>query len=83
MELRIKEVMEELGVSSIELTKRTGLSKVSISTIINNKVNPSMDTLEKIAECLDVPVWQLMVSPKEMHGLVCPHCGRAIKLQVI
>lgn len=75
--------MQEKGITSVVLSEKIGVSKVSISYIINGKQKPSFDTLEKIAEALDVPMWQLFVDPDKIgnnthnleNGFVCPNCG--------
>ena len=83
MTIRIKERMQEKGITSVVLSGKIGVSKVSISYIINGKQKPSFDTLEKIADALDVPMWQLFVDPDKIgdnkhnlgSGFVCPNCG--------
>ncbi len=82
MQTRIKEIMIEKEVSSISLAETIGVSKVTISNLINNKTMPSVDTLDKIAYALDVPMWQLFASPEEVKEdaniIICPHCGGKI-----
>lgn len=86
MTLRIKEILQEKGVTSVMLSEKINVSKVSISYILNGKQKPSYDTLEKIAEALNVPMWQLFTSPeevKEQSGVhVCPHCGGLLDVNV-
>lgn len=60
--------MIEKGVSSVSLADMIGVSKVTVSNLINNKTMPSVETLDKIATALDVPMWQLFVSPVEVTG---------------
>ena len=66
MQVRIKEIMVEKGVSSVSLADTIGVSKVTVSNLINNKTMPSVETLEKIASAFDVPMWQLFASPVEV-----------------
>lgn len=66
MKLRIKEVMVEKGVSSIYLAKSLNVSKQTISNIINGRTMPSIDTLEKAADVLGVPIWQFFDDPKKI-----------------
>ena len=46
----------------------------------------SQETLERIANALEVPIWQLFVSPQELqrenHSLVCPKCGTPLELKI-
>lgn len=48
--------------------------------------NPSQETLEKIANALNVPMWQLFASPNEVqqtgNSLVCPNCGTPLELKI-
>lgn len=68
MTLRIKDLMIEKGIKSVDLSSAIGISTVGVSNLINGKINPSFDTLEKISEALNVPIWQLFVSPEEVNG---------------
>lgn len=84
MQIRLKEIMQEKGITSIALASMVGLSKNTISNLINNKTKPSLDTLNEIAEKIGVPIWQLFASPEEVqtenNTIVCPHCGNPIKI---
>ena len=54
-----------------------------MSNIVNGKSTPSLETLEKIALALEVPVTELFEQPKkESLSLTCPHCGKDINIKV-
>ena len=83
---RIKEIMQEKGVTSASLSTMIGIHKVSISNIINGKINPSAETLEKIAEALGVEMWELFASKEEIVNqdkdtITCPKCGAKFELK--
>lgn len=92
--LYIKEVMKEKGIMSKTLQEALGMAQTSVSYIINNKTNPSFDTLVRIAEILEVPIWRLFYkeTPKELLSeqpsipqsptLTCPHCGKRIGIKL-
>lgn len=92
--LYIKEVMKEKGIMSKTLQEALGMAQTSVSYIINNKANPSFDTLVRIAEILEVPIWRLFYkeTPKELQPeqpsvpqsptIICPHCGKPIEISV-
>ena len=85
METRIKELLERRGMSSAELSRRIGVTKATVSNLITGKTTPSVDTLNRIAEVLEVPFWQLFTNPDdiaERKQLVCPHCGKPIEVEV-
>lgn len=84
-QLRIKELCSEKGVSIVELAKRIGMSRVSISNMVAGRQSPPVDTLDKIAEALEVETWELLKSPSEITPtiephLVCPKCGAKLQL---
>lgn len=86
MEVRIKEIMQQKGITSVALAEKIGISKATVSNLINNKTMPSIDTLGKIAEALGVPNWQLFASEEEVFEdckthITCPKCGARFKLE--
>lgn len=66
MILHLKELMKAMGVTSITLADKVGVSKATVSYWLNGKVFPVPETLEKIADALGVPVWQLFASSDEV-----------------
>lgn len=68
MQIRLKEIMQEKGITSVALASMVGLSKNTISNLINNKTKPSLDTINEIAEKMNVPLWQLFASQEEVAG---------------
>lgn len=52
----IKQIRNEKRLTLRELSELSGVSKSTISDIENNKVNPSTNTLEKLAKGLSVNV---------------------------
>ncbi|EDS16428.1 helix-turn-helix domain-containing protein [Bacteroides stercoris] len=83
---RIKEILKEQGVTINELADKLGISRVTLSTQINGTAN--IVSYEKIATALNVPMWQLFASPKEIQpqsdgaSITCPNCGKSIKIKV-
>lgn len=55
--LIIKEVIKNKGYSVTSLAEKIGMKQVSLSRIING--NPTVETLEKIANALEVDVRDL------------------------
>lgn len=68
MENRIKDILAEKGLTAKELSSLIGVSVVSLSNILNSRQEASANTLNKIAGALNVPFWQLFVSPDEVKG---------------
>ena len=57
MELRVKSICKEKGLLMEELANKLGVARVNLTKTING--NPTIGTLEKIAEALDVPFLDL------------------------
>lgn len=62
---RIKSVLKEQGRSQMWLSEKLGKSYVMVTNYCNNKTQPSIETLNEIAEILDVDVRFLLESNKE------------------
>lgn len=61
---RIKEVLVIQGKSQVWLAEELGKSTTSITAICNNKSQPHLKDLKKIAEILDVDIRELLVPTK-------------------
>lgn len=57
MELRVKEVCKEKGFTLAEVASKIGVAQASLSKMLGG--NPTIGTLEKIADALGVPVTEL------------------------
>ena len=80
MELRIKDVLKEQGMTNIALADKVGITRPNMSNIVNGKTNPSLETLERIALALQVPITDLFEQPQQ-NIINCPHCGGKIKVE--
>lgn len=54
IQLRIKELCKEKGITLNQLAEKIGISQPSISGIATGKQKPAFDTLEKMADALEV-----------------------------
>jgi transcriptional regulator with XRE-family HTH domain len=61
---RIKEVLVIKGVSQKELADKVGKSTTAITAICNNKAQPHLKDLKRMAEILDVDIRELLVPTK-------------------
>ena len=57
--LKLRALREEQRISQGVLEDRTGLLCCYISRVENGHIVPAIETLEKMANALDVPMWQL------------------------
>lgn len=77
--LRIKEILRTKHLSAARLGKMLGISPQSITPIVSGRQSPSLKTLDRIANCLDVPIAELFETPTE-HAVRCPYCGNPLKI---
>lgn len=72
MKLRIKELLKDNGMTAVSLANEVGITNANMSRIINEKIYPSFQTLEKIASALTVPITELfhIESKTELTALV-------------
>lgn len=61
---RIKEILKEQGRSQTWLAEQIGKSYVVVTNYCNNKTQPSLSTLKKIADILDIDIRELLESTK-------------------
>ena len=56
---KVRTLREQKNLSQGDIEKRTGLLRCYISRVENNHTVPSVDTLEKLARALEVPMYRL------------------------
>ena len=86
MELRLKDLMKEKGMTSVRIAELVGMHKTNVSNIINGKQMPSVETLERFANALGVRFTELFVLEEESTPqpptFICPHCGKPLSVVV-
>lgn len=70
LQLRIKEICKEQGITLNTLADRIGMSQPSISGLATGKQKPSFDTLEKLASALNVEVGELFTPKNDFIAFV-------------
>ena len=76
--MRIKELCKERGITQADLARRLGVRPSSLSQAISRN-RLSADSLQRIADALHVSVGELF---EHEPTIVCPHCGRLVRLKV-
>ena len=56
---RLREIREEKKLSQGDIEKLTGLHRAYISRVENGHTVPAIETLEKLARGLEIPLYQL------------------------
>jgi transcriptional regulator with XRE-family HTH domain len=62
---RLRELREEKKLSQGDIEKKTGLLRCYVSRVENGHTVPAVETLEKFARALDVPMYQLFYDGEE------------------
>ena len=62
---RLRELRESKKFSQGDIEKRTGLLRCYISRVENGHTVPAIETLEKLARALEVPLYQLFYDGEE------------------
>ena len=68
---RLRALREDKKLSQGDIEKRTGLLRCYISRVENGHTVPAIETLEKLARALEVPLYQLFYDGEEPPAL--PH----------
>ena len=78
--MNIEVLLQERGLKKSELAKMMGVNRQNINSLLNN---PTLATIEKIANALGVETWELFKSKEEMNSntIICPKCGARFKLE--
>ena len=66
---RLKELRESKQLSQGDVEKRTGLLRCYISRVENGHTVPAIETLEKMARALEVPMYRLFYDGEVPAGL--------------
>ena len=75
---RIKDVCQQKGITQKDLADKLGITDISLNKTLRGEY-PQLQSLEKIAKALGVPITELFESdPADV--VQCPHCGGKIKL---
>lgn len=82
---RIEELIKEKGYTLTSLAEKMGTTK---QNLYGKLKSPSYPTLTSIATALEVPMWQLFASKKDVIGEIegnyirCPKCGHEFEVEV-
>ncbi len=75
--MNVKGVIKEHGFTIEAVAEQMGISSITLHQ--NLARNPTLKTLKKIADVIGVNVGEFF---KDEFQLVCPHCGKPIKINI-
>ena len=76
---RIKEVCQEKRMTQKDLAEKLGITDISLNKTLRGEY-PQLQTLERIASALNVPISELFEQPGN-DTINCPKCGTALELK--
>ena len=83
MRTRIKELCREKGMTISAIAEQIGTTQTRLSRALGDNGNPTLETLDKIANALNVHITELFEQPQSNEaGITCPHCGKSITIKV-
>lgn len=59
MSLRLKDILKDRNESISAFASKVGITQANMSNIVNGKSSPTLDTLERIANSLNIPITEL------------------------
>jgi transcriptional regulator with XRE-family HTH domain len=62
---RVKILREQKNMSQDDIQQRTGLLRCHISRVENGHTVPSVDTLERLAQALQIPMYRLFTDAEQ------------------
>lgn len=62
---RLREAREHKQLSQGDIEKRTGLLRCYVSRVENGHTVPAVETIEKMARALEIPMYQLFIGAEE------------------
>lgn len=77
---RVRKEREKLGMTGASLADKAGISPAMISQVENDQAEPSLDTLENIAQALGVSVCYFLLEQEDVENLVASLNSEVISL---
>jgi transcriptional regulator with XRE-family HTH domain len=71
---RLRSIREEKKLSQADVERRTGLHRCYVSRVENGHTIPAVETIEKFARALEVPMYQLFYDGEKPPEL--PHLSK-------
>lgn len=80
--LKIKEILKEKGLTQSELAEKMGITRITVVKTLAG--NPTVETLQRIADAVGVNVLDLFEDTREekIQEYLCPHCGQPISVEL-
>ncbi|MEE1258573.1 MAG: helix-turn-helix transcriptional regulator [Paludibacteraceae bacterium] len=74
MDLRLKEILAQRGITLKDFAQMSGISQSNLSNYLNGNISPTLDTLKKMASFLEIDVVELFKEKDDIE-LYAKHDG--------
>lgn len=87
--MNIEDLLKERGLSKSAFADLVGVKKQNINNLLKN---PTLETLGKFAEALNIEMYELFKSKEEIvenvkkeleNSIPCPYCGKPIDISLL
>ena len=75
---RLRKLREEKKLSQGDIESRSGLLRCYISRVENGHTVPAVETLEKLARALEIPLYKLFYEGDELPKLCLLYTSRCV-----
>lgn len=87
MKIDIKKTCKSHGVSLVSLAERLGVSRQTVHYYCEQSDRNPVSQLQRIADAIGCSVSDFFEeetrpTPQPMNTIMCPHCGKPIKIKV-
>ena len=81
MNQRIRDIAKSKGLTMQQLAEKINIAATSLSRSLSS--NPTLETLQKIADALGVHISELFEKKqdKEDNEFKCPNCGASLEIK--
>lgn len=77
MKDKVKQLCKAKGITLKDLANKIGIARESLTRALDG--NPTLSTIQGIADALEVNVTELF-EPTKTIGFICPNCGTQLKI---
>lgn len=65
MKNRSREIIQQLNLKKVDIAEKLGITPIGLNQLLNTE-KPKLETLERLANTIGVPVWKLILSDDEI-----------------
>ena len=78
---KVKELCKKRGITQKRLAEILEITDISLNQTLRGKY-PQLQTLEKIAYVLNIPISELFEEKNNKETVSCPYCGHELSIKI-